>query len=232
MEERALRKEKWLQAGLWVAKEPREKAQAPGRWGALLWWAPATAHSRWRYNFLSCLLTFSKSLPLKMALCSGGFPDRRKGRVQLALRLRGCRKITVNSAWAGIHKKPGSWKCQSIPQESLEILCRTWTAHKIWSGGLGSLRKTCSKKAGKNHITSGLNERMYRNQLAQSPTHDQHSLKVASYYDLMGNFLFSSPFWTSRTQSLLENYDVDIHLFYKHLSTPSYVAVSLNNFRQ
>lgn len=32
MEERALRKEKWLQAGLWVAKEPWEKAQAGGRW--------------------------------------------------------------------------------------------------------------------------------------------------------------------------------------------------------
>ena len=85
-------------AGLWVAKEPKEKAQGRGRWGDLLWRVPATACSRWCYNFLSCLLTFSENLPLEMALCSGGFPDGRKGRVRLALRLRGCWEITLNSA--------------------------------------------------------------------------------------------------------------------------------------
>ena len=133
-----------------------------GGWGALVRWFPVIACSTWGYNYPILPQTFRKSLPHKMALRSGGFRHRRKdGRGSACndwqwwdkrMMLSESRWKSLNSAGAGIHRKKWSWKCQPLSQESLEVLERIQTSHKIWYGDLGYLRKIWSKKVGKNQV--------------------------------------------------------------------------------
>lgn len=62
-----------------------------------------------------------------------------------------------------------------MAQESLEILGRRQASHKVWYWVWDYLRKTESKRPGKNQVTQGLNERI--RQLAQSVARDKHSTK-------------------------------------------------------